>query len=110
MIPTAERKSVNLDDVFLEVIHYPDYQFFKWCELQYFINRGVYNTIDQFLFETGYKSIDKRRVVLIDFLQYLFNRFANKDDQVLKLGHGNLTNALNQFMDNRFLSKNQVKL
>lgn len=74
-----------------ELYNLPDIQFVKWCEKTFAINRGVYNTIDQKLFELGHKDIQKRRSVLIDFLQ---QNVESTERKYFKFGVGNLAEAL----------------
>jgi riboflavin kinase len=74
------------------LINLPDLHFVRWCEQQFSINRGVYNTIDERLYEHGYYVITERRLQLITFLQSI-----SQSDSPLKFGHGNLSKALQQF-------------
>lgn len=77
-----------------EIYDLPDLQFAKWCEQTFAINRGVYNTIDGKLFDLGYKNIRLRRKAIVAFLQQHVER---TDKKYYKFGHGNLSNALQNF-------------
>lgn len=74
-----------------ELLNIPDLQFVKWCEEHYSINRGVYNTIDQKLFELGYSTIQYRRKALVEFLQA---NVETTERKFYKFGIGNLSDAL----------------
>lgn len=88
-----------------DVYNLPDLQFVKWCEKTFAINRGVYNTIDEKLFELGYKEIQSRRKVIIDFLQ---EHVEETNHKFYKFGVGNLSDALQNFQSKIFYSNNQV--
>ncbi|TSI02297.1 hypothetical protein [Lysinibacillus sp. BW-2-10] len=77
-----------------EVYDLPDLQFAKWCEKTFTINRGVYNTIDQKLFDLGYKHIQIRRKAIIVFLK---QHVEETDRKFYKFGHGKLSVALHNF-------------
>lgn len=79
---------------FEQMINLPDLQFVKWCEKNFGINRGVYNTIDEKLFELGYKNIQIRREAIITFLK---QHVENTNEKYYKFGHGNLSIALQSF-------------
>lgn len=74
-----------------ELFNLPDLQFVKWCEEKFSINRGVYNTIDQKLFELGHITVQYRRKALIDFLQA---NVETTESKFYKFGVGNLSDAL----------------
>lgn len=80
-----------------KIIHYPDFHFQKFCEKKYGVNRGVYNTIDNWLFEKGIVSILKRRKEVLSFLNFANNKTQSKCSNHLKFGNGGLTVHLNEF-------------
>ncbi|MDQ0201516.1 hypothetical protein J2S10_004722 [Neobacillus ginsengisoli] len=41
-------------------LNLPDLQFFNWCNHQYRLNRGIYNTIDQWFYDYGIKEVLSR--------------------------------------------------
>ena len=76
-------------------MHLPDLRFTKWCEEKFSINRGVYNTIDERLYEMGYRNVHDRRMAIISFLQqYVVEVEGGKYH---KFGPGKLSGALHQF-------------
>ena len=82
-----------------EVYDLPDLHFAKWCENTFSINRGVYNTIDEKLYELGYKHIQNRRKAIIAFLQ---QHVEGTDRKFYKFGHGKLSVALHNFKSEFF--------
>jgi riboflavin kinase len=89
----------NGTDRKIATVHSPDLQFIQYCEEEYGINRGVYNTIDKWFFNNGIQNILKRRKTIIHFLQNLEDpRQANKTNR-LKFGHGGLTISLINFWE-----------
>lgn len=57
----------NLDEIF----HLPDLRFVQFCEEKFALNKGIYNTIDNYFFELGEQDIIKRRRLIFQFsLQY----------------------------------------
>ncbi|MDF2903307.1 MAG: hypothetical protein K0S25_945 [Bacillus sp. (in: firmicutes)] len=92
-------------------LNLPDLQFFNWCNRKYGVNRGVYNTIDQWFYEYGIVEIQYRRIQILAFLEF------NKDEQLeedqhkfIRFGHGGLTKRLNEFINESEQSKNVIKL
>ena len=62
-------------------LNLPDLQFFNWCNQQYQVNRGVYNTIDQWFFEYGIVNIHYRRIQLLAFLEFAKGETFEQDKQ-----------------------------
>lgn len=77
-----------------EIYHLPDWQFAKWCEKTFAINRGVYNTIDEKLYKFGYVNIYDRRKALIAFLR---QNVKKTEQKYYKFGPGKLSEALDKF-------------
>ncbi|MGW9019753.1 hypothetical protein [Priestia megaterium] len=80
-----------------KIVHSPDLLFVNFCEKQFGINRGVYNTIESWFYKQGYVDIIQRRELLIQFL-----RFANQNcrkERTIKFGPGGLVSALNWFFE-----------
>lgn len=48
-------------------LNLPDLQFFNWCHSQFRVNKGIYNTIDQWFYDEGIENIHPRRVHVIAF-------------------------------------------
>ena len=85
--------------------HLPDLRFAKWCEETYSINRGVYNTIDEKLYEAGYEDIRERRNAIIVFLEKHVAFDQNQSQKYFTFGPGNLSAALQQFSNQNFLKQ-----
>ncbi|WP_285768360.1 hypothetical protein [Peribacillus sp. SI8-4] len=83
----------------MEHLNLPDRMFFHWCQQQYALNRGVYNTIDNWFHAYGIIDILYRRINLLAFLEY-----ASAPEQAIgqakpiKFGKGGLTKKLQDFM------------
>lgn len=75
-----------------ETLHLTDHLFFEFCKERYGINRGVYNTIDLWLFKQGQKDLIERRKQILYFLNYNF-----ETSQKCKFGKGGLSSKLNEF-------------
>ncbi len=81
------------------LIHYTDYSFQKFYEEEYGINRGVYNTIDDWFFEKGIRDILKRRKEMLVFFKFIENKPRTNQKAKLRFGHGGLVTSLNEFWD-----------
>ncbi|CAH0255839.1 RNA-binding riboflavin kinase RibR [Peribacillus sp. Bi96] len=95
--PMKERQNGRLE--YMEHLNLPDRIFFHWCQQQYGLNRGVYNTIDHWFYEYGIVHILYRRINLLAFLE-----FASKPEPesgkttLIKFGSGGLTQKLQEFI------------
>ena len=79
-----------------EILHLPDRRFFQWCQNHYALNRGVYNTIDSRLYDSGIIHIIPRRTSLLSFLA-----FVSKENDLkhsAKFGPGGLSKKLEEFL------------
>lgn len=54
-----------------EVLNLPDLAFVRYCEARYPINRGVYNTIEQWFYEHGVQHVQQRRALMLQFFKQL---------------------------------------
>lgn len=81
-------------------LNLPDLQFFKWCNQQYGLNKGVYNTIDNWLYEYGIEYILSRRIYLLAFLEFSKSEEELNQDQskFIRFGHGGLVKKLHEFI------------
>ncbi|MCM3761438.1 hypothetical protein M3212_11650 [Alkalihalobacillus oceani] len=79
------------------IIHLPDLSFVQWCEERYGLNRGVYNTIDEWFFLNGTKDILKRRKKILHFLANHSKECRN--GRRMKFGHGRLTTLLTEYLE-----------
>jgi hypothetical protein len=79
-----------------QVVHFTDLLFVDYCEKQFGINKGIYNTIDSWFYKNGYVDIIQRRKIMIEFLQFASG--SNEGSRKLKFGHGGLVPKLDDFM------------
>ena len=84
-------------------LHWPDLKFTKWCESTFSINRGVYNIIDERLYNKGLHNIVKRRLAIVQFLEQ--NVQQTPERKFYKFGQGNLSEALIQFESTLHIKK-----
>lgn len=83
-------------------LNLPDLQFFIWCSDRYQINRGVYNTIDQWFFDYGVINIQCRRIQLLVYFDFLQDDLSEKEERkFIRFGHGGLKKRLLAFMRDR---------
>ena len=81
-------------------LNLPELQFIHWCQQQYKINKGVYNTIDSWFFQKGIGSILNRRIYILAFLDFVMNTVQYESQtKYLRFGNGGLTKALQHFFD-----------
>jgi len=78
------------------ILDWPDLAFHHYCLKVYHLNRGVYNAIDQWLFERGCVSIRQRRQLMLDFLDQAAREANGKKH--LTFGKGKLAEELTRFM------------
>ncbi|WHY69389.1 hypothetical protein [Neobacillus sp. SuZ13] len=82
-----------------EYLNLPDLQFFQWCHSQYGLNKGVYNTIDQWFYGIGIERIQYRRIFILKFLDFSKDCGAVKEHQkFIRFGNGGLIRRLQGFM------------
>lgn len=97
-----------------QYLNLPDLQFFYWCNRQFGINRGVYNTIEQWFYEKGIVNIQIRRIHLLSFMEFVKAqrpKNGDKDEHTfLRFGHGGLTKSLNEFMGDNGQSSKVIPL
>ncbi|MFJ7727826.1 riboflavin kinase [Neobacillus sp. NPDC097160] len=76
-----------------EYIHLTDLAFIQLCDDKHGINRGVYNTIDTWIYKQGIKNILERRRLLLTFLESI----KDCENSRKKFGPGGLTPKLEEF-------------
>lgn len=81
-----------------EVIHWPDFKFAEYCRNRYRVNRGVYNTIDVWLYEHGVRDIGDRRRMILLFLAACVDQSGAGDGKFLKFGKGGLTDRIRRYV------------
>jgi len=86
--------------VIQKILHLPDYRFAAWCLRRYGVNRGIYNTIDERLFQFGIKDIVTRRMTILSFLnQVQQSQLHQGNGKKIKFGKGLLISTLTQFLN-----------
>ncbi|MFY4775822.1 hypothetical protein [Metabacillus sp. RGM 3146] len=81
-----------------EELHFPDLKFQQYCKEKYGVNRGIYNTIEEWLYSRGAYEILKRRKWLLLFLEFAKSRQQNEQAlQLFKIGKGELIPSLEVF-------------
>lgn len=81
-------------------LHLPDSQFFTWCQSLYGVNKGIYNTIDSWFYESDKRDILSRRRSIVEFLTFVTSCEMNRNQHYsLRFGHGGLTKKLPEFSE-----------
>jgi hypothetical protein len=82
-------------------LNLPDLKFYSRCYELYHINRGVFNTIDNWFFENGVKDVLNRRFYILTFLEFISTNIpAAETQKFIKFGHGGLAIKLKEFIKN----------
>jgi len=81
-------------------VHLPDIRFSQYCLATYRLNRGVYNAIDMWLYDNGYRSVEERRTLTLAFLDSRSQSEAAAEGpkKFCTFGKGNLVERLAQFV------------
>lgn len=82
------------------IVHLPDLSFSRHCEKEFGINRGIYNTIDEYFFNLGKSEIRNRRETMLLFLRYMERSYSRKVTGKIKVGRNGLSSRLNEFIKN----------
>ncbi|MFE5317475.1 RNA-binding protein [Paenibacillus sp. NPDC056579] len=95
-----------------DLVHLPDIQFVTYCFQMFGLNRGIYNTIDQWLYDSGYKDVLQRRKATVSFL-HLINEKGGRErtGSLLRFGKGGVTKQLYDFIhlpESVFLSQRLI--
>lgn len=80
-----------------QIVQFPDLLFVDFCEKQFGVNKGLYNTIESWFYKNGYVDIIQRRKTLLLFLKFVNG--SNRESRRLKFGHGGLIPRLDDFME-----------
>lgn len=80
-------------------INYTDQAFQKFVETKFGVNRGLYNTIDQWFFNYGIENILERRQEVLKFLTFVSADIAYRRNSKLKFGHGGLKVKLVEYSE-----------
>jgi len=82
-----------------EYLNLPDLHFFLSCQNKYKVNKGVYNTIDNWFYEHGVVLIIQRRIHILAFLDYVNQKKETASHKYVRFGNGGLTKTLNEFTE-----------
>ena len=63
---------IVMNEIKEKIINKTDLHFLRYCQGQYGINRGVYNTIEQWFYNKKVYNIESRRQYILDFLKHVF--------------------------------------
>ncbi len=80
-----------------DTLHFPDISFVRFCQEQYGVNKGIYNTIDLWFYERGFSNIVNRRQAILEFLQFAACKKSEGKIRI-KFGSHGLTAILNDFL------------
>ncbi|WP_051620408.1 hypothetical protein [Paenibacillus sp. UNC451MF] len=83
-----------------EVLNLPDIQFVTYCFQTFGLNRGIYNTIDQWLYNFGYRDVLQRRSATVSFLNLIREKSEKErtSGSILRFGKGGVTKQLYDFI------------
>ncbi|WP_438350576.1 RNA-binding protein [Paenibacillus sp. FA6] len=87
---------INEQDFY--IYQWPDLAFYHHCLKRYRLNRGIYNTMDQWFHDNGYPEIQQRRMVIIEFLECTSIVHVNEHYKYLSFGKGNLMTLLSSYV------------
>ncbi|QUW22543.1 hypothetical protein JSQ81_02845 [Sporosarcina sp. Marseille-Q4063] len=89
-------------------VHLPDLSFVRKIEESYYINRGVYNTIDAWFYGSGFIDVTERRVHILKFLQYITANLTEEQSAKRLFFPAGLTNTLESYVEIQGIEKNAV--
>lgn len=81
-----------------EAIHLPDIDFVRHCERKFRVNRGIYNTIDEWFYHEGITGITERRASTLEFLEYLHGVNGIKNNGKINFKSHGLASRLQSFL------------
>ena len=92
-----------------EHLHLPDLEFVKETQSQFYVNRGIYNTIDAWFYKNGFINIVDRREHIIQFLHYAYEIIKeDKESKHMYFPKG-LVPTLENYQENALeVSKNKI--
>ncbi|AKO94453.1 hypothetical protein [Priestia filamentosa] len=83
-----------------EYLNLPNIHFYNWCYQRYGLNRGTFNTIEDWLYNHGVINVLSRRIYLLAFLNYLEEKGIKKGStKYLKFGQGGLARKFHDFLN-----------
>lgn len=79
-----------------QIINLPDLAFQQFCESQFGLNKGIYNTIEAWFYKKGFYDIRSRRSEVLEFIQFVLPEHQSKR---VKFGSGGLVQKLNEYVN-----------
>ena len=76
----------------MQLLNLPDLEFSRYCQQQFSINKGIFNTIDSWFYDNGIINILDRRMMIIQFMS-----FSNSKETDVKFGPGGLSKKLEDY-------------
>lgn len=93
---TGEKKGSLVENEYLNL---PDLHFFLFCQNKYKLNKGVYNTIDNWFYTYGIVPVIHRRLHILAFFEFVKKGESESNQhKYIRFGSGGLSSKLNQFI------------
>jgi riboflavin kinase len=90
-------------------LQYTDYGFYRYCADRFGINRGIYNTVDEWFYHHGYHdNIVERRQQIICFMDFLAGTENEESSGKVKIGVGGLRSKFTEFAHGKILQTGSV--
>lgn len=87
------KESMEMEN-YRHIFNLPDLKFSQFCERKFSLNKGIYNTIDNWFYTKGITNILDRRELMVQFMI-----FCCSSETKVKFGPGCLTKKLEIFWD-----------
>lgn len=89
-------------------VHLPDLSFVRKIEESFYINRGVYNTIDAWFYDYKFKDVLERRMHILKFLLYIKENLTEEQSTKRLFFPDGLTNTLESYVELQGIGKKIV--
>jgi riboflavin kinase len=86
-------------------VHLPDLSFVRKIEKSFYINRGVYNTIDAWFYDNEFVHVTERRTHILKFLQYITANLTEEQSTKRLSFPDGLTNTLESYVELQGIGK-----
>jgi riboflavin kinase len=86
-------------------VHLPDLSFVRKIEESFYINRGVYNTIDAWFYDNEFLDVTERRTHILNFLQYISANLTEEQSTKRLSFPDGLTNTLESYVERQGIGK-----
>ena len=81
----------------IDIICLTDLGFQRFCENEYGINRGIYNVVDQWFYDNGFRNVMQRRREILNFFQLEKDEKDNLIQGKIKFGRNRLKSRLEYY-------------